>query len=158
MDIISEGDEQKNLRKSEVLCRIGYLLDTYHHDYASASDAYKQALKLNEENHLAHFYYASYLSRIEQNYNAARKHYLTAVLLSPRHLGAFIEFLREVDKNPLFAMALENLFNPPLTLKQELDLEFAVNTIKDTTTILVAATLAGGLVGYAVAVAVLGAG
>jgi tetratricopeptide (TPR) repeat protein len=123
-ETIKEGEVQEFVKRSAVLCKIGYLLDNYYQDYESAVQIYKQAIDYDELNYYAHFYYANFLTRIEQNYNEARFHYIIAVILCPsKFLSPVVQFLREIDKNPLLAITIENHYYPPLTFREELRLQ-----------------------------------
>jgi len=114
---------QENIKKSDVLYRIAHLMETHFQDYAAAEDAYIRSIELDENNSYAHFLYASFLAHVKQNFPEARKHYNTALRLNPSEpkiLRTFVIFLREMDKDPGYALCLENILLTPWSLSNEL--------------------------------------
>jgi len=122
LDGIEDVVLQENIKKSSVLVRMAHLFEVYYQDYNAASEAYIKSIELDDCNIAAYFFYASFLARIEQDFPKARLNYLTALILFPdeKILHPFVEFLRETDKNPVMAIAVETWMIPPWDMYTEL--------------------------------------
>jgi len=123
LDSITTGDVvQENVKLSIALTCMGLLFESYFQDYSAASEAFMKAVQLDNESYLAHFSYANFLAKVHQDNNNARYHYFQALYLNPNAtvLKPLVKFLREVDKNPVLAIAAENWLYPPHSMLEEL--------------------------------------